>query len=86
MSSIIDMIFTGIGKAFEFLKKIDVLGVSLFSYLIAVFIIGLLITAVVNVVKQPNVTSYTTQLRQERAKNFYDMRKKFYERKNRGKG
>lgn len=79
MSSIIDMIFTGIGNAFDFLKKIDILGVSLFSYLIAVFIIGLLITAVVNVVKQPNVTSYTTQLRQERSKRFYD-------RKNRGKG
>lgn len=72
MSSIIDMIFTGIGKAFDFLKKIDILGVSLFSYLIAVFIIGLLITAVVNVVKQPNVTSYTSQLRQERSKKLYD--------------
>ena len=72
MSSIIDMIFTGIGKAFDFLKQIDVLGVSLFSYLIAVFIIGLLITAVVNVVKQPNVTSYTSQLRQERSKKLYD--------------
>ena len=72
MSSIIDMIFTGIGIAFDFLKKIDVLGVSLFSYLIAVFIIGLLITAVVNVVKQPNVISYTSQLRQERSKKIYD--------------
>ena len=75
MSSIIDMIFTGIGKAFDFLKKIDVLGVSLFSYLIAVFIIGLLITAVVNVVKQPNVISYTSQLRQERSKKFYDRKR-----------
>lgn len=72
MSTIIDMIFTGIGKAFDFLKKIDILGVSLFSYLIAVFVIGLLITAVVNVVKQPNVTPYTTQLRQERSKKLYD--------------
>lgn len=58
MSSIIDMLFTGIGKAFDFLQKIDVLGVSLFSYLIAVFIIGLLITAVVNVVKQPRLTQH----------------------------
>ena len=65
MSSIIDMIFTGIGKAFDFLKKIDVLGVSLFSYLIAVFIIGLLITAVVNVVKQPRLT----QSREKKVKN-----------------
>lgn len=72
MSSIIDMIFTGISKAFDFLKKIDILGVSLFSYLIAVFIIGLFITAVVNVVKQPNVTSYTSHLRQERSKKVYD--------------
>ena len=77
MSSIIDMIFTGIGKAFDFLKKIDILGVSLFSYLIAVFIIGLLITAVVNVVKQPNVTSYTTQLRQERSKKLYDRKMRY---------
>ena len=75
MSSIIDMIFTGIGKSFDFLKKIDILGVSLFSYLIAVFIIGLLITAVVNVVKQPNVTSYTSQLRQERSKKLYDRKR-----------
>lgn len=78
MSIIIDMIFTGIGKAFEFFEKIDVFGVSLLSYLIAVFIIGLLITAVVNVVKQPNVTPYTSQLRQERSKKLYDrkMRRK----------
>ena len=67
MSSIIDMIFNGISHAFDFLKKIDVLGVSLFSYLIAVFIIGLLITAVVNVVKQPKVT-YTLHDRKRRSK------------------
>ena len=68
MSSIIDMIFNGISNAFDFLKKIDVLGVSLFSYLIAVFIVGLLITAVVNVVKQPKVTSYTSHNSKRRSK------------------
>ena len=65
MSSIIDMLFTGIGKAFDFLQKIQVFGVSLLSYIIAVFIIGLLITAVVNVVKQPRII----QSREKKVKN-----------------
>ena len=65
MSDLIDMLFTGIGKAFDFLQKIQVFGVSLLSYIIAVFIIGLLITAVFNVVKQPRIT----QTREKKVKN-----------------
>lgn len=67
LDGVINIIISCFQVVFDFFESFTIFGVSVIWYIVACFVIGLLITAVVNVVRQPaTFDNYSRRHKKER--------------------